>query len=450
MHAHGDVDDAGLSAIVAQAVPGAAAGRERCPGCVQAGRCGAGPGLRLARRRADACRARRALARAPRARPRGAGLRRPPAAVRSGRRRAGACRAPSRAAARQLLRQAQRDADGARHLGLAVEGYARPEHGLQRAIAAIVGEVAGLDSLPEPGTDGCSAPIWPMPLKALATATARLARPEGQPAGRAAALGRIAAAMRQHPELVAGTGRCCTALMGALPEVTVKTGAEGVFIAALHGPGLGLALKTEDGAGRAAEVALLACLEALIEVPTAARLALAAFAQPVIRTRAGVPVGRIAPAAGLSAVRPRMTSPAGVAVLQSLVAGIDEVGRGPLAGPVVAAAVILGPPIEGIANSKVLTPARRQALGNADSRVGQGGHRRRLGDRDRPRQHPAGDLSGHAPSRQAARGGADAAARRWRPGAGVRHRHRCAWSAAMPWSRRSAPRRSSPRWLATR
>jgi len=46
------------------------------------------------------------------------------------------------------------------------------------------------------------------------------------------------------------------------------------------------------------------------------------------------------------------------------VAGVDEVGRGPLAGPVVAAAVILDParPIEGLTDSKVLTARRREQL----------------------------------------------------------------------------------------
>lgn len=46
------------------------------------------------------------------------------------------------------------------------------------------------------------------------------------------------------------------------------------------------------------------------------------------------------------------------------VAGVDEVGRGPLAGPVVAAAVILDPsrPPKGVDDSKVLSPARREAL----------------------------------------------------------------------------------------
>jgi len=46
------------------------------------------------------------------------------------------------------------------------------------------------------------------------------------------------------------------------------------------------------------------------------------------------------------------------------VAGIDEAGRGPLAGPVVAAVVILDPnkPIEGLADSKKLTPKKRAQL----------------------------------------------------------------------------------------
>lgn len=46
----------------------------------------------------------------------------------------------------------------------------------------------------------------------------------------------------------------------------------------------------------------------------------------------------------------------------TLMAGVDEVGRGPLAGPVVAAAVILTAPVEGLADSKLLTAARREDL----------------------------------------------------------------------------------------
>jgi ribonuclease HII len=47
-----------------------------------------------------------------------------------------------------------------------------------------------------------------------------------------------------------------------------------------------------------------------------------------------------------------------------LVAGVDEAGRGPLAGPAVAAAVILDPqkPIEGLADSKILSERKRDSL----------------------------------------------------------------------------------------
>jgi ribonuclease HII len=46
------------------------------------------------------------------------------------------------------------------------------------------------------------------------------------------------------------------------------------------------------------------------------------------------------------------------------IAGVDEAGRGPLAGPLIAAAVILDPenPVIGLKDSKQLTPSRREAL----------------------------------------------------------------------------------------
>jgi ribonuclease HII len=48
----------------------------------------------------------------------------------------------------------------------------------------------------------------------------------------------------------------------------------------------------------------------------------------------------------------------------TLVAGVDEAGRGPLAGPVVAAAVVIAPDrrVRGVADSKVLPPERREEL----------------------------------------------------------------------------------------
>lgn len=63
--------------------------------------------------------------------------------------------------------------------------------------------------------------------------------------------------------------------------------------------------------------------------------------------------------------RPAYSHYSGNALLsEPLICGVDEVGRGPLAGPVVAAAVILAAdrPIRGLADSKKLTVRRRESL----------------------------------------------------------------------------------------
>jgi L-asparaginase II len=102
-----------------------------------------------------------------------------------------------------------------------------------------------------------------------------------------------------EPFLVAGTARCCTAVM----EVTgaaafVKGGAEGFYAAALPGLGLGLALKIDDGARRAAEVALIALLRYLGVLDTAGWSRLAAFAEPEIANWAGYVTGGVRAAPG--------------------------------------------------------------------------------------------------------------------------------------------------------
>ena len=185
-----------------------------------------------------------------------------------------------------------------RHQGWPITGYERPDHPLQVRIAAGIAGLAELPSLSEPGIDGCSLPAWALPLHGCALLGARLADPSGLEPGRAVALRRLAAAMRKHPELVAGTGRACTILMRSLPEIVVKAGAEGFFMAAWPPAGLGVALKVEDGAGRAAEVALVAALRALGAIPDASLSAIAELAAPRVRDRNGAVVGRIQAAPG--------------------------------------------------------------------------------------------------------------------------------------------------------
>ena len=186
----------------------------------------------------------------------------------------------------------------ARQMGAPTRGYERPGHAVQRYGAAAIAALAGMDRLPEPGIDGCSLPNHPMPLSALARAAARLADPGSEAPIRRAALGRIGAAMRAHPSMVAGTGRCCTAVMEAAPGVIAKTGAEGTYLAAIPGLGLGMALKVEDGATRAAEVALLALLGHLGALDETARAILAPFSDRQLYNFAGLAVGHVTVAAG--------------------------------------------------------------------------------------------------------------------------------------------------------
>ena len=167
----------------------------------------------------------------------------------------------------------------ARHLGVDPAGYERPDHPVQRHALGAIAEMCGLDVASMPvGIDGCTAPAAATPLSALATAMARIADPSGLSPARAEAATRLYAAVRANPLYVAGTGRVCTAIIEAAGGVaSVKTGAEGAFIAVLGELGLGIALKIDDGAGRGAETVIAAVLAALgvvdRETPSIAALA---------------------------------------------------------------------------------------------------------------------------------------------------------------------------------
>ena len=152
----------------------------------------------------------------------------------------------------------------ARHWGIATEGYERHDHPVQQAVAKALGELSEIEGALPWGVDGCTAPNFALPLSGFARALAQLADPRHQPEGRKRAAGRIFQAMTTHPELVSGTGRACAILMrSAKGRAAVKTGAEGVFAAIVPERGLGIALKIDDGAGRASETVMAALLDRL-------------------------------------------------------------------------------------------------------------------------------------------------------------------------------------------
>jgi len=137
--------------------------------------------------------------------------------------------------------------------GWPTRGYLDPEHPLQQAIEARLGEASG-EPVAAVVVDGCGAPQHAISLTGLARGVLSLVQAQSGTPERL-----VADAMRAHPWLVAGTGREDTGLMQAVDGLLVKGGADGVHVAALPGRGA-VALKLDDGGDRGRTPALAAGL----------------------------------------------------------------------------------------------------------------------------------------------------------------------------------------------
>jgi L-asparaginase II len=183
------------------------------------------------------------------------------------------------------------------HLGEATRGYIQPDHPVQQRVERVFEEMCDLELAAAPrGVDGCSLPQIAIPLTALALGIARFGAPDALPPARAAACKRIAAALVAHPFMIAGSGRFCTAAMEiAAGKAIVKTGAEGVYMAAIPAKAIGIAIKIEDGAARAAEVALAALLARYGDFDESQLARLEALTNPPLTNAAGLRIGKITP-----------------------------------------------------------------------------------------------------------------------------------------------------------
>ncbi|HUJ02521.1 MAG TPA: asparaginase [Rhizomicrobium sp.] len=186
-----------------------------------------------------------------------------------------------------------------RHWDVATKGYEQRTHPVQAAVAKALGELAGIAGAIPAGVDGCVAPAFALPVSAFARALAKFADPSALPKPRADAIRRIVAAMIAHPDLVAGTGRSDTILMRAMNgRAATKAGAEAFYAAIVPEAGLGIALKIDDGAGRAAETVIAALLDKLGLIGVDAHEARAIIRAPVLDTL-GRPAGERRPAQAL-------------------------------------------------------------------------------------------------------------------------------------------------------
>lgn len=179
------------------------------------------------------------------------------------------------------------------------KGYIQAGHPVQRRVRQSLEEMTGetfSDALT--GIDGCSIPTYAISLHGMARGFARFGTGEKLGATRAQAAARIRKAVAANPDMVAGVGRVDTIMMTGLRErLFTKTGAEGVYCGALPEMGLGFALKCDDGAGRAAEVAMAAIVAAVLPLADSERAVVAQTERPKLVNWNGIEVGQLRPAA---------------------------------------------------------------------------------------------------------------------------------------------------------
>jgi L-asparaginase II len=149
--------------------------------------------------------------------------------------------------------------------GWPTEGYSNYDHPAQQKIRNILGVFLEKDvNAMAWGIDGCGIPTYSVPLDSLAGAMCYAANPQGLPAEYRSAMTLLNQAIAEKSEYMGGTESFCTQVVAETEgRVFAKVGAEGVYGAWIPKAEIGIAIKCEDGAARAAEAALVAVLHEL-------------------------------------------------------------------------------------------------------------------------------------------------------------------------------------------
>ena len=204
----------------------------------------------------------------------------------------------------------------ARQMRTPVEGYLEPTHAVQQRVLEAVADVCGISAEDIAiGVDGCGVPVFGMPLERMAYGFSRVADPSSLLRTRAKAAVKLRDAMRANPYLVAGKGRLDTDLMQAAGDrLFSKGGAEGVHcIGVLPGQatrvpepyrslGIGVAVKADDGATRAASAIAVEVMRQLGALEESQVAALATYRVGPIKNLAERVVGEMRPAFALEPV----------------------------------------------------------------------------------------------------------------------------------------------------
>ncbi len=185
--------------------------------------------------------------------------------------------------------------------GYDTRGYIKFSHPVQQTIMKSFSAILSYDLFNAPyDLDGCSAPTWAIPMDKIAHCFAKISDPFSTlDSEKANAIDILKRSVIENPYMIGGHQRCCTSVMEVLKEdnVFVKVGAEGVYTAAIPAKKLGVVIKIDDGATRAAEVALLRVLEIVGALPTLKKEQLMKFYKtPIFDWKNENIVGNVEPA----------------------------------------------------------------------------------------------------------------------------------------------------------
>ncbi|HZS04480.1 MAG TPA: asparaginase [Blastocatellia bacterium] len=192
----------------------------------------------------------------------------------------------------------------ARFLGEPIEDYINPSHPIQQQIRVTLALFADIpvDEIAI-AIDGCSAPVFGLPVEAMARSYAQLVavRQTEIPDNLHGSAQRVVRAMLEYPEMIGGTsGRLDTDLMRvARGRIISKVGAEGVqLLGVLPRPdyphGLGIAIKIEDGdTRRARDPVVIETLRQLELLGTDELAQLDRYAHSIIRNHRHLEVGEV-------------------------------------------------------------------------------------------------------------------------------------------------------------
>lgn len=174
--------------------------------------------------------------------------------------------------------------------------YIEPDSKTQRLVRQVFSEMY---EVPENellmGIDGCSLPNYALPLRNMAKAYAKLITKTVDSPLRREACERVIEAMRTHPLMVSGNGRCDLIISRACDDVILKVGGEAVQLIGVLSRGIGIAIKIADGGRRALCPVIIETMRQLGVLSDLQVKELAEHAVPNLYNQREILIGRVVP-----------------------------------------------------------------------------------------------------------------------------------------------------------